>query len=191
MLFLILTNLTAHTHTLSKEVHQLVIQFVNLLAQLLDALCRSVLITDNEQREDIVEHIWCHLLRGVTPCLVRVAVALYNQTIEAQVHSLLTQRCNQLTTSTDMTGVADDWQLRNTTMQLDRNLPHRHVTIDFLVVGRETTVNGTQTLYASLIEALQRTNPQFQVWVHWVLHKHRDVNTLQRVGQSLHSKGVC
>ena len=115
MLLLVLTNLTAHTHALSQQIHQLVVQLVNLLTQLGDTLGSGLLIADYQQAQDVVEYIRCYLLLGIAPSLIRIAVALHNQTVETKVHSLLTQRCYQLTTSTDMRGVADDRQLRNTT----------------------------------------------------------------------------
>ena len=63
----------------------MVVEVVNLLTQLLDTLCGDVLITDNQQREDVVEHIRRYLLLGITPSLVRIAVALDNQAIEAHI----------------------------------------------------------------------------------------------------------
>ena len=52
-------------------------------------------------------------------------------------------------------------------------------------------MNGTQSLYTCLIDALQSTYPQLKVWINRVLHEYRHVNALQRVGNSLHSKWVC
>ena len=89
-----------------------------------------------------------------------------------------------------MTGVIDDRQLWNTTMQFDRYLPHRHVTIDLLVVTGETTMNSRHALHPSLIQTLQCTNPQFQVWIDRILHEYRDVHTFQSIGKSLHRKRI-
>ena len=76
MLFLVLSYLTAHAHALCEDVHHLVVELVDLLAQLADALGGDGVVAYDEEREDIVEHIGCHLLLGVAPCLVGVAVAL-------------------------------------------------------------------------------------------------------------------
>ena len=108
--------LTAYSHSLGQEFHQLVVQFVNLLTQCGDAFRRSVLITDDEQRENIVQDIRCHLLLGITPCLVGIAVALNYQTVETQVHSLLAKWSYQLSPTSHMRGVAEDRQLWNATM---------------------------------------------------------------------------
>ena len=86
--------------------------------------------------------------------------------------------------------VVDDRQLWYTATQLDRNLPHRSVAINLLLVARESAVDSTQTLNASLVDTLQSTYPQFQVGVHGVLYEYGHVNTLQRIGDSLHSKWV-
>ena len=50
------------------------------------------LLADNEQVENVVQYIRRNLLGGIAPCAVRVAMAFHNQTIEAQVHSLLAKR---------------------------------------------------------------------------------------------------
>ena len=39
MLLLVSTNLTAYTHTLSQEIHQLIVEFINLTTQLMQTFC--------------------------------------------------------------------------------------------------------------------------------------------------------
>ena len=51
-------------------------------------------------------------------------------------------------------------------------------------------MDGSQTLDASLVDALQGTYPQLNVRVHGVLHEDGHVDALQRIGQGLHGKGV-
>ena len=149
-----------------------------------------MLVADNQQREDVVENIGGNLLLGIAPRLVRIAVTLNNQAIETKVHSLLTQRSNQFTTSTNVGGVADDGQFRNATMQLDGNLPHRSIAVYLLLEAGETTMDGTQALDTSLVQALHSTNPELEIRIDRVLYEHRDVNTLQGIGQSLHGKRI-
>ena len=48
MLFLILTNLTTNLHTLGEQIHQLVVELIDLLTKLADALSSGLLITDHE-----------------------------------------------------------------------------------------------------------------------------------------------
>ena len=160
MLFLVMTDLTTHTHSLGQQFHQVVVELIDLFTQLTDSLGGSLLIADDQQTEDEVEHVRCHLLLGITPCLVRLAMTLHDQSVEAKVHGLLAQRCNQFAASADMTRVADDGQFRDAAAQLDGNLPHRHVTVDLLVVGREAAVDGTQSFNTCLVDTLQRTDPQ-------------------------------
>ena len=75
-------------------------------------------------------------------------------------------------------------------MQLDRNVPLRKVSIEFLVVGAETSVDSAQTLDARVVDTLQSTDPQFEVRVDRVLHEDRHVHTLQGIGDLLHSERV-
>ena len=48
VLLLVLANLAAHTHTLGKKFHQAVVEFVNLLAQFVNALGGDSLRTHYE-----------------------------------------------------------------------------------------------------------------------------------------------
>ena len=48
VLLLVGTNLAANAHTLSQEIHQLVVALVNLTAQLVQTLCRIMLIAHYE-----------------------------------------------------------------------------------------------------------------------------------------------
>ena len=102
MLFLVLTYLTTHAHTLGEEVHQLVVEIVNLVTELCDAFSGLCLAAYHEEREDIVEHVWCNLLFGVAPCAVGIAMALNDKAVETEVHCLLTQWCNEFTASADV-----------------------------------------------------------------------------------------
>ncbi len=117
-------------------------------------------------------------------------MALYYQAVKAQVHRLLAKRSNELSPTPDMAGVTNHRQLGDATMQLNGNLPHRRIAVYLVVERRETTMDGSQTLDASLIKALHSTNPQFEVRVDRVLHEYGHVDTLQGIGQSLHGKGI-
>ena len=108
VLLLVLPYLAAYAHTLGQQVHQLIVEFVYLLAQCLYALCGNAVVADDEQREYVVQHVGRHLLLGVAPRLVGVAVALYYQSVETQVHGLLAQGGYQFAAATDVAGVTDD-----------------------------------------------------------------------------------
>ena len=82
VLLLVSTNLAANTHTLSQEIHQLVVALVNLTAQLVQTLCRIMLIAHYEEAEDIIQHLWGNLLLGIAPCFVWAAVALNDEAVE-------------------------------------------------------------------------------------------------------------
>ena len=51
-------------------------------------------------------------------------------------------------------------------------------------------MDGPQSFHTSLIDTLKSTNPEFEIGVDGILHKHRDIDTLQRVGKCLHGKGI-
>ena len=190
MLLLVGTNLAANAHTLSQEIHQLVVALVNLTAQLVQTLCRIMLIAHYEEAEDVIQHLWGNLLLGIAPCIVWAAVALNDESVEAQVHCLLAERSNQVATATDVARVADDWQLWYAAMQLDRNLPHRKVAVNLLVEAGESAVDGTELLDACLVDALQGANPELEVWAYRVLNEHRHVYALKTVGKCLHGEWV-
>ena len=127
---------------------------------------------------------------GITPCAIRVAMALNNQTIETEVHCLLAERGYQFTLAADVAGVADDRKVRNATTQFDGDMPLRQVAVQLFVVTAETTMDGSQTFQACIIDAFQCTDPKFEVRIYRVLHEHRDVHALQCIGYLLHGKRV-
>jgi len=122
-------DFTGYTHPFGQFLDKVIVAFVNLLAQFAEVFGALCLLADNEQVENVVQYIRRNLLGGIAPCAVRVAMAFHNQTIEAQVHSLLAKRGNQLAFSADMTGVADDGQVWNAATQFDGNMPLRQVAV--------------------------------------------------------------
>ena len=89
-----------------------------------------------------------------------------------------------------MARVADDWQLWYAAVQLNRNLPHREIAVNLLVEAGESAVDGTEFLDACLVDALQGTDPELEVWVYRVLNEHRHVYALKTVGKCLHGEWV-
>ena len=190
VLALVLSDFAADAHALGQQFNERVVDFVNLVAQRIEALGRGRDVADDQLVEDEVEHVGCHLLLGVAPGTVGVAVALHDQAVEAQVHGLLAQRCHQFARTADVARVAEDGPAGNAAAQLDGDVPHGQVAVEPLLVGREAAVNHAQTGNAGLVDALQSANPQLQVRVHGVLYQHGHVVSLQRVGDFLHRKGV-
>ena len=117
-------------------------------------------------------------------------MALHNQPVEVQVHSLLAKRRHQLALAADVARVAEQRQVGITPAEFDGDVPLRQVAVYLLVVTAEAAVNGTDALQSRIVDAFQGTNPEFQVGVHRVLHQHRDVDSLQGIGNLLHGKGV-
>ena len=147
-------------------------------------------LTDHEQVEDVAQNIRSHLLGSITPSRIRIAVAFGDETIEAQVHGLLTERSYQFTLATDVRRIAEDRQFRNTATQFDRNVPLRKVAVDLLVIGRETTMDSSQALQSGTVKALERTDPKFEVRIYRILYQYRDIHSLQRICQFLYGKRV-
>lgn len=111
MFLFVSADFSCHTHSLGQLLDKIVVTFVNLLTQFAEVLGALRFLADDEQVEDVVQHIRSDLLGGVAPGTVGVAVALYNQSVEAQVHSLLAERGNEFALSTYVAGVAEDGQV--------------------------------------------------------------------------------
>ena len=84
-----------------------------------------------------------------------------DETIEPQIHSLLTEGSYKIAFAPNVTRVANDGEFGNATSQFYGNLPRRIVAIEFVVVTGKTTMNGAYALDACLVEALHSANPQF------------------------------
>lgn len=190
MLLLIGAYLTADTHSLSQQIHQLVIDTVKLRAQRAKAFGGAMLVADDKQRQYKVEHIRCHLLPRIAPSLVGLTVTFHDESVEAKVHGLLAEWRYKLSTPSYMAGIADDGQVGNTAMQLYGKLPHGEVAVDFLVSRRESPVDSSHTLYSRLIDTLHSAYPKFQVRTHRILYEHGNVNASQTVGKVLHGERI-
>ena len=62
-------------------------------------------------------------------------MALDDESVHAEIHSLLAEWCDEVASSTDVAWVVDDRKVWNTPAQLNRNLPHREVTVNLFVVA--------------------------------------------------------
>ena len=175
---------------LAEDVDQLVVVFVNLFAQGVDALRGRHLLTDHQLVEDEVQHVGRHLLLGIAPGLVGIAVTLHNQSVHTQVHGLLTERSNQVATAADVAGVVDNGQIGITALQLNGQLPHGQIAVNLVVDAGEAAMDSTKTLDAGAVDALQSTHPELDVGIDGVLHEDGNVHTLERIGYGLNGKGI-
>ena len=190
MLFLVDTDLARDTHSFGQELQDLLVDVVDLATEGGKILGSLVRVTDDQEIQDVVEHVGRDLLSGVAPCAVRVAVRLDNQAVETQVHRLLAKGSDQLALASDVAGIAENRQVGHAAAQLDRDVPQRQVAVDLLVVRAETAVDSRQTVDACAIEALESADPQLQVRVDRVLDQNRDINAFQGVGDLLHGEWV-
>ena len=122
--------------------------------------------------------------------MVRVAVRFDDQSVEVQVHRLLTERCNQFAFTADMAGVANDGQVWHTATQLDSNMPEREVTIHLLVERTEPAMYRSDTVDTCSVKAFDGADPELQIGIDRVFNQHGDVNASQRIGHILHGKRI-
>ena len=127
MLFLVGADFAGDAHALGQGLDDFVVALVYLLAQFGEVFGGLRLAADDEEVEDIVQYVGRHLLRGVAPGLVGVAVALDDEAVEAQVHGLLAQRGDELALAADVARVADDGQVGDAAAQFDGDVPLRQV----------------------------------------------------------------
>ena len=151
--------LAAHTHALGEYLDELVVALVDLCAELCEVLRGVLLVADDEEAEDVAEHVGGHLLGGIAPCSVGVAVALDDEAVEAQVHGLLAEWCHEIALAADVAGVAEDGKPGDAAAQLDGDVPLRQVAVDLLVVGGEAAVDGAQTPHSCAVDALHGSYP--------------------------------
>ena len=106
--FLIQSYFTADAHAFAEYFDEAVVNFIDLLAECCDVFRCLCFFAYDEDREDEVENVWCDLLTGIAPCLVGIAVTLHDEAVHAEVHGLLAERRNEVTSSSDMAWVVDD-----------------------------------------------------------------------------------
>ena len=113
-----------------------------------------------------------------------------NESVEAQIHGLLAERGDEFASTADVTWVAENGQCGDAAAQLEWDLPHGRVAIEFAAVAGESAVDGTQTADAGSVDAFHAADPEFEVGVDGIFHEHGDVDAVQTVGQCLHGKRV-
>ena len=187
---LVLSDFATDSHSFGEQFDERVVNLVNLLAEGVEALGRFRDVADDEFVKDEVQHVGRHLLFGIAPCSVGVAVAFNDEAVKAEVHGLLAERSHQFACSADVARVADDGEVRTAATEFDGDVPHGQVAVDFLFVGGEAAVNHAEAGDAGLVDALQSANPEFKVGVHGVLDKDGDIDALERVCDFLHGEGV-
>ena len=82
-----------------------------------------------------------------------------DEPVEAQVHSLLAERSDKLASAANVAGVADHGQSGNAPMEFHGNLPLRLVAVDFVLVARESSVDGSQLFHSCPVEPFQGADP--------------------------------
>ena len=185
------SDFAADAHALGENLDDVVVALVDLRTQLVEVLGGLFLLADNQEVEDVCQHVGGYLLCGVTPGAVGVAVALDDESVEAQVHCLLAEGGDEFAFAADVAGVAEDGQVGDASAQLDGDVPLRQVAVYLLVVGGEAAVDGCHAFHACIVEPFHASNPEFEVGVDGVLHEDGDVHSREGVGNLLHGEGIC
>ena len=190
VLALVLSDFSADAHTLVEEFDDAIVDFIDLSAQIFEAVCAVGNVANHEFVEDEVQHVGGDLLACIAQGAVGRAMAFDDKSVESQVHGLLAEGCYEFARTADMAWVAEDGQFGNAAMEFDGQVPHRRIAIDAFVVRGEAAVDNGQARDACAIEAFEAANPQFEVGIDGVLHQHGHILALERIGQFLHGEGV-
>ena len=130
------------------------------------------------------------LLRSVAERALRLAVALYHQTVQTKVESPLRELEDIAAGAAHVAGIGEERQLGISGTQLDSHLPARVVAVFHLAERRESAVDHAELLDAGHVETLQSAYPQIEVGIDRILDEHRHVGVAQRIGNLLHHERV-
>ena len=193
MLFLVLANLLGNLHTGVESLQKVVVVLVDFQTKVVQSLFQRLTnlnVTQHQRFQQLIQLGGRHLLLGVAPRLGGIAVALDDESVEVQVERLLRNLLQQLGAARNVRRVANHWYSRHSAAELDGQLPLRNVAEARLLERRETTVDNANFLQSCAQNALNGAHPKFDVGVDGILHKYRNINAFQRVGNLLHSKRV-
>ena len=151
--------LARHIHTLAEHFKQLVVELVDLTAQVHKILGGDRRVAKYQIVENHAKHLGRYLLVAVTPCAIRVTVAFDYQAIETHVESLLRERSYQLTFATDVARIAYDRECREPATQFQRYAPLRMIAVDLRAISGKATVYHTETANTGIIKTLKRAYP--------------------------------
>ena len=134
---LYLTNLIAGTHTLAQQLEELRIYLINLLSADIQLACELRVFGGLGTPHHVVNHrdtiLWCHLLRCVAPRLIGADVALDDESVVAEIGSLLCYAVEQRSTAADVRWVAYHHHIGEATTHIEEQMPHRNV---FAIAGQ-------------------------------------------------------
>ena len=194
VLFLIQTDLAAYPHALAEHIYKVVVDTVDLLAKEGERFSAVgfCAIEGYKRIDDDIQHFGSDLLGGIAPSAIGIAVALDDKPVKSHIISLLRERSYEFALPTDMAGIADDGDIGHAASELDRDMPLRHIAVEMLPISRETAMDSSHTLHAGILNTLYGTDPEFEIGIHGILHKHGHIlpDGSQGVGNLLHGKWI-
>ena len=194
MFLLVLSDAAADIHSGAEDVENVLVNDVDLGTELIDVLLvfRAVRIalTDNEMRDELAEILRGQLLLGVAQGAGRVAVGLQHKAVKTEVKSPLGNLLEIFAVSSHVARIGEERHIGETGPELDGNLPARGIAVSHLVRCRESPVNYTEFPDAGLVEPFESSDPQIEVRVDRVLHKHRDIRILQCISDFLYKERI-
>ena len=194
VVFLVLAYLPAHIHPVAEELEEVLVQQVYPGAKGVDSLLVGLVVgavvPDDQALQKLLQRGGGELLLGVAQGAGRVAVALYHEPVQTQVHGPLGKFLQVLAVPRHVGRVGEEGQLRVTGTQFDGDLPARVVAVGDGGRGGKAPVNHAQFPDAGPVQALQGADPQVQVRIHGVLHQHGHIGAAEGIGNLLHQEGV-
>ena len=131
-----------------------------------------------------------YLLLGIRPCVVRVMVCFYHQTIQTEVDGPLRSLQNTFPVSNNMAGVIDHFHSLPFPFQVYRHGPIGLVTESFVIRIREASVDGSKFGDSHSMQSFQSTDPQLKIRIHGVFDHYRNVNASKGLSNFLYGKRI-
>lgn len=107
VLFFELCDIFGHSHAVGQDIQELIVYPIDLAAEVSQVFGGAVFSHD-DITQYFIQSFGCDLLFGIRPCLVGLAMALDNQTVEAHIHGLLAQGLNKVAIAAHMAGIAQN-----------------------------------------------------------------------------------
>ena len=191
---LVSADLAADFHPRMEQVQQVLVQDVDLGAELVDAFAvlpvAGILFADPEGFQKGQKVRRGQLLLRVGQGAGGVAVGFDHQPFQSQVHRLLGYLQQVFPLAAHVGGVGEEGQRGIAGPEFDGDLPAGCVAVGDGLGGGEAPVNHAELPDAGPVEPFQGPDPEIQVRIDRILDEHGDVRIPERVGNLLHQEGV-
>ena len=118
-------------------------------------------------------------------------MAFENQSVVVKVRTFLGHLLQVGTVTANVRRIADHRQLRHAAAHLDGKVPHRVVAVERSPVSRKPAVDQPDVFDTRIPDTRHSAYPQVEIGRHRVLDQHRDIGSLQRIGNLLHTERIA